>query len=204
MIKTDRKTILGLAVALAGMNLFGSGVSIARTFNAAETPNTAMAGPQDAADTSKVDLNAATEKELDGLPGVGPATAKKIIAGRPYASVADLSKAGISATTIKKITPLVKVGNASGAAANSGSQAATPQPSPAPSPTASTPPAKSPPSSASRGNPGPGMVWVNLDSRVYHYEGSRYYGKTKNGKYLSEAEAIQAGYRAAKNEKKPN
>jgi hypothetical protein len=44
------------------------------------------------------------------------------------------------------------------------------------------------------------MVWVNLDSGVYHMEGTRYYGKTKNGKYMSEADAIKAGYRAAKNE----
>jgi hypothetical protein len=47
------------------------------------------------------------------------------------------------------------------------------------------------------------MVWVNLDSGLYHYPNSRYYGKTKNGKYMSEADAVKAGYRAAKNEKKP-
>jgi hypothetical protein len=45
------------------------------------------------------------------------------------------------------------------------------------------------------------MVWVNLDSGVYHREGSQWYGKTKNGKYMPEADAIKAGYRPAKNEK---
>jgi hypothetical protein len=45
---------------------------------------------------------------------------------------------------------------------------------------------------------GSGMVWVNLDSGVYHHEGDRWYGKTKHGKYMSEADAQKAGYRAAK------
>src|SRR5207344_1060586 len=61
---------------------------------------------------AKVDLNGASQKDLEALPGVGPATAKKIIAGRPYSSVADLSKAGVSASTIQKITPLVTAGGA--------------------------------------------------------------------------------------------
>ncbi len=41
------------------------------------------------------------------------------------------------------------------------------------------------------------MVWVNTDSGVYHKPGTRYYGKTKQGKYMSEADAVKAGYRAA-------
>jgi len=39
------------------------------------------------------------------------------------------------------------------------------------------------------------MVWVNTESRIYHKPGSRYYGKTKQGKYMTEADAIKAGYR---------
>jgi len=42
-----------------------------------------------------------------------------------------------------------------------------------------------------------GKVWVNLDSGVYHKAG-RWYGKTKNGKFMSEDEAKQAGYRESK------
>jgi competence protein ComEA len=59
-----------------------------------------------------IDLNTASEKELEGIKGVGPATAKKIIAGRPYKSVDDLKKAGIPDKTIESMKPLVKVGAA--------------------------------------------------------------------------------------------
>ncbi len=46
-----------------------------------------------------------------------------------------------------------------------------------------------------------GQVWVNLSSGKYFYSGTRYYGKTKQGKYLSEAQAKQQGYTAAKEQK---
>ena len=44
-----------------------------------------------------------------------------------------------------------------------------------------------------------GMVWVNTESGVYHKSG-RYYGKTKQGKFMSEADAKKANYREAKQE----
>ena len=44
---------------------------------------------------------------------------------------------------------------------------------------------------------GPGLVWVNTETHVYHKEGSRFYGTTKKGKYVSEADAIKEGDRAA-------
>ena len=41
------------------------------------------------------------------------------------------------------------------------------------------------------------QVWVNTKSGKYWKPGSRYYGKTKQGEYLSEQEAVQKGYRPA-------
>src|SRR5207302_11378194 len=45
---------------------------------------------------------------------------------------------------------------------------------------------------------GHGLVWVNTESHIYHKEGSRFYGKTKQGKYVSEADAIKEGDHASK------
>jgi hypothetical protein len=42
-----------------------------------------------------------------------------------------------------------------------------------------------------------GKVWVNNESRVYH-KSRQWYGATKQGKFMTEQEAKQAGYRAAK------
>ncbi len=70
---------------------------------------------QDKKEKSKkelVDLNKASEKELESLKGVGPATAKKIIENRPYKSVDELSKAGIQTKTVEGIKPYVTVGPA--------------------------------------------------------------------------------------------
>jgi competence ComEA-like helix-hairpin-helix protein len=62
--------------------------------------------PQDS-----LDLNTATEKELQSIRGVGPVIAKRIIAGRPYKIVGDLLKVkGIGPKKLEKIRPYVVVG----------------------------------------------------------------------------------------------
>ena len=43
---------------------------------------------------------------------------------------------------------------------------------------------------------GDGKVWVNSKSKTYHCEGTKYYGKTKVGEYMSEADAKTKGNHA--------
>lgn len=45
---------------------------------------------------------------------------------------------------------------------------------------------------------GAGKVWVNASSKTYHCEGSKFYGKTKTGEYMSEADAKSKGNHAVK------
>lgn len=169
------------------------------------------ASPGTAAPPTPVDLNTGSQADLEKLPAVGPATARKIIAARPYSSVADLSKAGVPAKTIQTITPMVTVSRAAAAAAGAGAGSARSTPVPAPTPTQSQSPASSstastrptPASSPSATNAqgtscGPGLVWVNTDTKVFHRAGSRWYGKTKMGKCMSESDAVKAGYRESK------
>jgi competence protein ComEA len=192
------------------------------------------------ADTSRINLNKSTAEELAELPGVGPATAKKIIAGRPYKSVEDLKAAGLTEAAITKISPLVEVRVSSqhsragkpsdeegpsaevdlntataeeleklpgiGEAYSKKIIAARPYQSVGELSRANIPAAtiaKITPfvtveSTDARTPPKPGMVWCNTDSKIYHKEGDRWYGKTHHGEWMTEADAIKAGYRAAK------
>jgi competence protein ComEC len=57
----------------------------------------------------RINLNTATEAQLEALPGVGPVIARRIIEGRPYRAVEELERVkGIGKRRLEEIRPLVK------------------------------------------------------------------------------------------------
>lgn len=52
----------------------------------------------------------------------------------------------------------------------------------------------------SMGSPAPGggagRVWVNSESKTYHCQGTKWYGTTKHGEYMSEGQAKAQGFHA--------
>ena len=196
-----RFSVLLLALAFA---ISGSAVASAKDKNKKKKSDEA----QQQQTSAKVDLNTASEKELDALPGIGSATSKKIVDNRPYSSVDDIKKAGVKPSEIEKIRPMVTVSEGSASNTESAASKSEESKSSSKSDESKSDQSKTGSQSASalpqsdNAAPAPpsgsGMVWVNLDSGVYHHEGDRWYGKTKHGKYMSEADAQKAGYRAAK------
>jgi len=94
------------------------------------------------------------------------------------------------------LTSSLTVGAFPGSALKAQSQPASPAKQPTTAPAAS--PSSAKPLTPSPAPNGAVTVWVNTDTGAYHKQGTRWYGKTKHGKYMLEADAVKAGYKPAK------
>jgi hypothetical protein len=63
------------------------------------------------AERPKIDVNSATAEALTAVPGLDRRQALRIIAQRPYATLQDLGRAGLSARLIERLTGLLTVGS---------------------------------------------------------------------------------------------
>ena len=234
------KSIVAVFIALLLLGSAGAQSRKAKETEKKTAPQSASQQP-----SAKADINTASESELEAVKGIGPATAKKIIASRPYSSLDDLKKAGLTQARIDKMResltvsaggaasesmstkskPATSTSNSSKPAASTGNADTGKKPSlweklkgkktadtsqPAPSSTSSSNTASAPSqntsTSTSATSPAPGggngKVWANKETKVFHREGDRWYGKTKKGEYMTEQEALAAGYRPVKEHKK--
>ena len=126
-------------------------VVMASTPVASRPVTTSRRGAAPATASGPVDINTASQKDLEALKGIGPATARKIIAARPFSSVDDLARAGVSAKLLGELRPQLAVSNARSETAPRSTPASTSAPTPEPAPPTTTPaPAPSTPRASER------------------------------------------------------
>src|SRR5438874_3032025 len=191
---TTKRALLVSIIILAGVSLDGAQSPI--------SPNAspeASASPAKKVRKKKAEASPATSPEVSASPaktrGRKKAETSPAPAASPEASPsaaktrghkkAEVSPAASPAASASPANPLSKIGNLFKPKATA---------SPAAKTTTSSAEANATPAPGG----GRGLVWVNTESHIYHKEGSRFYGKTKQGKYVSEADAIKEGDRASK------
>lgn len=90
------------------IQIIAGGESIISTKSTGSTTRSASSGQAGIVEGELININTATERELDTLPGVGSVTAAKIIASRPYSVPEDLlNKKVVGKSTYEKIKHLI-------------------------------------------------------------------------------------------------
>lgn len=104
--KADR-TYLSVNINLAQYVFDGQKIYIPETGE--NLPKTVIS-PTSQANSALININNASETDLDSLPGIGTVTADKIIAGRPYQTISQLlEKHLVSSSVFEKIKDKITV-----------------------------------------------------------------------------------------------
>jgi len=162
---------------------------------AAEASTAAPAG-------TSTDTGTSSSKSKKKTEAAAPAAASAVA---PSAGATGMCKDGTSTSAASKSGACSGHGGvkewyaAAGATTAAAATAAAPMSKAAAAPAMAAAPAKttgSTPAATPAPGGGPGQVWVNKPSKVYHCPNDQWYGKTKDGAYMSEANAIAQGYHA--------
>lgn len=96
----DPRTARWIAIALAALVLLAVTVAVL----------TPKRSPPLEKGSQLVNINTASQSQLESLPGIGPSLSQLIISGRPYADVTDLAKVrGISMRQVEQLRPMLTV-----------------------------------------------------------------------------------------------
>ena len=110
MHKSTGLILLAAAVLIAGYLFFSNRSDGLQPVPGGKIAGSAMPpglkpGGMKVVERKVVELNSATLQELETLPGITPDFARKIVAARPYQSMADLSRTGIPRNILDEISP---------------------------------------------------------------------------------------------------
>jgi competence protein ComEA len=100
-----------LLVAAGGLVAEADPALVARAAALTDGATVVVPVRSDAAGDGRIDVNAASERLLATLPGVGPVTAARIVAARPFHAIDDLLRVpGIGPVRLEVLRPWVTLG----------------------------------------------------------------------------------------------
>lgn len=179
----------------------------AETTSASSTTQVASPSPSKRRTSRKAAAQAAASPQPAASTSASPRRSRKAAAQPTAASIAGATASPLPRSRVRKTK---ETGTATAAATPVATATTTPrrsvigsffrkktEPMSTPAPAAENPSSITPVMATPMPGGGYGKVWVNTKTHIYHREGSRFYGKTKEGKYVTEQEAIDEGDRAA-------